>query len=626
MPRMLAGALLVAAIVPPPPALPTPRLYTIEQLMASEAVGGASFSADGRRVLFHSNRSGVFNVYTAPVIGGAATALTRSTTASTYAVSYFPQDDRALLLRDQGGNQVTHIHVRETDGQERDLTPGATVKASFHGWTRKGDAFYVASNERDPRVFDLYRHDSRSYARTLFFRNDTGSLLGSVSGDARFVAVWRPRTSAYSDLAVWDSVRRQRLAISPPEADAWYEPVDFDPSGRFLYYLTNDGSEFTRLRRCDVAAGRHEDVERADWDIARASFSPGGQYRATTINAEGRTLVRLHDTRSGREVALPELPADIRAVVVGRTEDRLAFYASSDRGPSDLYAWVFGEKAPRRLTDSLSRHVAAADLVESVPVRFASFDGLSIPALLWKPRPAAPDRKAPALVWVPGGPGGQVRKGWNPLIQYLVNHGYAVLGVNHRGSSGFGKAFSAADDQKHGREPLRDCLEARKYLSGLPWVDASRVGIIGGSYGGFMVLAALAFAPEEFAAGVDMFGISNWIRTLESVPAGQEATRVALFREMGDPATQREMLMAISPLFHAARIKRPLIVLHGANDSMVPRAEPDEIVAAVRRNGVPVEYVVFPDEGHGFHNRQNEADGYSTILDFLDRHLKGDSH
>ena len=164
----------------------------------------------------------------------------------------------------------------------------------------------------------------------------------------------------------------------------------------------------------------------------------------------------------------------------------------------------------------------------------------------------------PALVWVHGGPGGQTRKGYSAFIQYLVNHGYAVLGINNRGSSGYGQTFFTADDRKHGQEPLRDCVEAKAYLAAMPDIDPDRIGIIGGSYGGYMVLAALAFEPEAFAVGVDIFGVSNWLRTLESIPPYWEAQRLALYQEIGDPVKDREMLKAISPVFHADKIRRPL--------------------------------------------------------------------
>ncbi len=200
-----------------------------------------------------------------------------------------------------------------------------------------------------------------------------------------------------------------------------------------------------------------------------------------------------------------------------------------------------------------------------------------------------------------------------------------MLGINNRGSSGYGKTFYAADDRKHGREPLWDCVDAKKYLASLPYVDANRIGIVGGSYGGYMVLAALAFQPDVFDAGVDIFGVANWVRTLESIPPWWEAQRKALYDEMGDPKADNQMLHDVSPVFHADKIRKPLMVLQGANDPRVLKAESDDIVAAVKKSGAPVEYIVFPDEGHGFTKKKNQIEGYTAMLTFLDKYLKGKS-
>src|SRR5207302_11394963 len=235
---------------------------------------------------------------------------------------------------------------------------------------------------------------------------------------------------------------------------------------------------------------------------------------------------------------------------------------------------------------------------------------------------ASANNKVPALVWVHGGPGGQTRTGYTGLMQYFANHGYVVLGVNNRGSSGYGKTFFKADDQKHGREPLWDCVEAKKYLASLGYVDTAKIGILGGSYGGYMVLAALTFKPEEFQAGVDLFGISNWVRTLQSIQPYWESQRKSLYAEIGDPEKQLSMLREISPLFHAEKITKPLMVLQGANDPRVNKPESDEIVAAIKKRGGVVEYVLFDNEGHGFTKKANEIRAYKAILDFLDQHLK----
>lgn len=205
-----------------------------------------------------------------------------------------------------------------------------------------------------------------------------------------------------------------------------------------------------------------------------------------------------------------------------------------------------------------------------------------------------------------------------------MNHGYALLAVNNRGSSGYGKTYYMLDDQRHGEHDLDDIVWSKRYLAQLGWVDTSRVVIMGGSYGGYLTLAGVTFRPEEFAAGVDLFGISNWLRTLENIPPWWESFREALYIEMGDPATDSERLRRISPLFHADQIVRPLMVLQGANDPRVLQVESDEIVEAVRANGGVAEYMVFEDEGHGFRNKENRIEAYRAIRIFLDRYVKGE--
>src|SRR6185369_10809300 len=214
-------------------------------------------------------------------------------------------------------------------------------------------------------------------------------------------------------------------------------------------------------------------------------------------------------------------------------------------------------------------------------------------------------------------------KGYAAAVQFLVNHGYVVLGVNHRGSSGFGKAFEAAADRKQGREPLWDCVEAKRYLGTIEYVDDSRIGIIGGSFGAYMTLAGLAFHSEEFAAGVAISGVSNWIRAWKSLAPGSH-TRKLYYEKLGDPDADEDLLRAISPAFHADRITKPLMVIQGAKDPRVLRVESDDIVAAVRRCGGTVEYLLLEDEAHGFRKRTNAVRAYQAILEFLDRNLKNE--
>jgi dipeptidyl aminopeptidase/acylaminoacyl peptidase len=299
----------------------------------------------------------------------------------------------------------------------------------------------------------------------------------------------------------------------------------------------------------------------------------------------------------------------------------MSFYVNGSRSPNTLYLYDFDAKRYSTLIYTLNPEINPQDLVAAERIRYKSFDGMEIPAIVYKPFQAGPSEKAPAVVWVHGGPGGQTTLHYNPLFQYLVNHGYVLIAVNNRGSSGYGKTFYRSDNHKHGQADLADCVEAKKWLAATGYTDTSRIGIMGGSYGGFMVLAALTFQPDAFALGVDMFGVSNWLRTLKSFPSWWDPYKEALYREIGNPDTEEPYLRSISPLFHADKIVKPLMVLQGKNDPRVLKAESDDIVSALEKRHIPVEYLVFDDEGHGFVKKENQIKGYSAILGFLDKYL-----
>jgi dipeptidyl aminopeptidase/acylaminoacyl peptidase len=625
MKRALPLLLFIVALVPPTLLARTrpSKQYTIEQFMNTIAVSGASFSPDEKEILFSSDQTGIRNVYSIPVRGGKARALTASTTDTTTAISYFPNDTRFLYTRDRSGDELNHLYVREKDGSERDLTPREKLKAAFRSWSGDRKAFFVITNERDPKYFDVYQYDTATYERKMIFKNEGGYEPELVSRDGRWVAVSKPLSTADNDLFVHDVAKNQTKKISEHKGRAEFSAADFDPASKALYFTTNDGSEFSRLRRYELSTGKTEDVEKAEWDIWSSTFSESGRYRVTVINEDARSTVRLHDTKLGKLVALPKLPSgNINSVKFSPSETLIAMYVDADRAPSNLYVHDFTTGKTTRLTDTLSKDVDPEDLVDTQVIRFKSFDGMIVPGILYKPHQATKDTKSPAIVMVHGGPGGQARRGYKYSAQFLANHGYVVLDINNRGSSGYGKTFFTADDRKHGREPLWDCVEAKKYLSSLPSVDGGRVAIMGGSYGGYMVAAALAFQPDVFDVGVDIFGVTNWVRTLQSIPPWWEAGRQSLYDEIGNPETELEMLKATSPVFHAGKIRKPLIVIQGKNDPRVIKAESDDLVDAVRKNGVPVEYIVFDDEGHGFTKKKNQIAAYGAILGFLDRHLR----
>lgn len=608
----------------PPPRPPGVKQYDAATLFKNVAVFTAGFSHDGSKALVSMDSSGVFNLYAIPAAGGEPERLTTST-ESQYAVGYFPDDDRLLYSQDAGGNELDHLYV--LDGHDaKDLTPGDKVKASFIGFSGDGTQFWASTNERDPKAFDVYRYVTKGYQRELVFTNKDAWSIDAVSRDGHWLALGKNRTNADSDVYLVD-LKKPKAAprlITPHKGNVANGAFGFSPDSKSLWYSTDGQGEFTQAWSYDLATGKARAEIAASWDVTFVRFSEHGRYRVSATNEDAKTVLRVLDTRTGKDVALPVLPnADVTGAVFSRDETKMGFLLTSDRTPRDLWTVDVAGGAPRQLTHALNAAVEPSDLVDSEVVRYPSFDGLQIPAILYHPKDATAAHKSPAVVLVHGGPGGQSRRGYSAMVQHLVNHGYAVLAVNNRGSSGYGKKFFHMDDRKHGDVDLKDVTAARPYLASLDWVDGGHVAIMGGSYGGYMVGAALAFAPDVFDAGIDIFGVMNWVRTLESIPPWWASFREALYSEMGDPATDKARLQAISPLFHADQIKKPLLVVQGKNDPRVLKVESDEIVAAVKKNGVPVDYLVFDDEGHGFQKQKNLVSSQEAYLKFLDTYLRG---
>jgi dipeptidyl aminopeptidase/acylaminoacyl peptidase len=602
------------------------RQYTIDQLLATTVYEGSSLSPDGRKILVSSDKTGVINAFAVPVDGGPPVQLTDSKVSAIRVIGWFPRDERFLYTSDQGGDELTHLYVQSPDGQVRDLTPGAKLKAELVGWSPDGRSIFFRSNERDPSLFDVYEMTLDGYERKLLFNNPGGFLPLGVSPDRRYVALAKSQRTSDADVHLHDRTTGKTALLTPdepPGAQVENAFQAFSPDGASLYYTTDQGAEFKRLMRYDMATGKREVVLRPDWDVVDARFSRSGRHLSVRVNEDATEKLTVFEAAGMGPLPLPRVPGlfvtDAEISADGRW---MAYYAASGSTPPNLYVRDLKTGQDRQLTRSLGPDIGPADLVEGQVVRFKSYDGLEIPGILYKPQQASAANRVPALVKVHGGPGGQAEIAYSAMVQYLVNHGYAVFDINNRGSSGYGKTFYTLDDRKHGDADLDDCVASKKMLAATGWIDPDRIGILGGSYGGYMVLAALAFRPREFAAGVDIYGISNWKRTMESIPAWWGAERDALIQEIGDPEKDAEALLKKSPLFHADRIEKPLLVLQGEKDPRVLKQESDSIVEAVKKKGVPVEYLVFENEGHGFRRKESQKRAWEAVLTFLDKHLR----
>ena len=605
----------------------TVKQYTIEQFYKNIRINGGFWSSDESKLLVSSDETGIFNLYQINIADGIKKQITKSDKESFFAAGYVHGTEQMLYLADKGGDEQDHIYLLNTDGTTKDLTPDPKEKADLLNWSQDKKAMYYISNKRNPQFFDIYKTSVNDWKSVMHFQNNDGMEVSGISGDGNLIALQKSVTTSENQLYLYNAGTKEMKEISDPVAKGNYNASGFSKDGQYMDYITNANTEFAFLVRYNISTGEKTKIFETKWDVMYSYNSENEKYRVIGINEDGKNSLKITDNQSGKDVEFPEITdGDIMAVNISDSEKWMRLTVGTSKAPNNIYVYNFETKVLKKLSETLNPEISGDDLVGAEVVRYKSFDGLEIPAIYYKPHNASPNNKVPALVWVHGGPGGQSRVGYSSFIQYLVNNGYAVLAVNNRGSSGYGKSFYKMDDKNHGDKDLKDCIWGKKWLQAQDYVDPEKIGIIGGSYGGYMTMAAMSFTPDEFKVGVNIFGVTNWLRTLKSIPPYWESFRKALYDELGDPTTADSVrLYNISPLFHAQKVKNPVMVLQGSNDPRVLQVESDEIVEAVKKNNVPVEYIVFPDEGHGFVKKENEIKGYGNVLAFLDKYLKGNS-
>ena len=616
---LLFVLVLAACQNPSPKEVPT---YDIQDLFDNISISGGYFSSSEESLIYSSNETGIYNIYEVDITSGSTEQLTFSDQESLFVSSYVPNSTDFIYSADKGGNEINHLYLQRRGGETIDITPGENEKSIFYQWSQDNTALYYLSNKRDSRYFDLYKMEIDTWEPTLVYENTENLSIADISNNEQYLLLSQSVTTSENKFYFVDLTAGKTLEIST--APGSYSSAGFSNDNSSFYYITDVDKEFSYLKKYTIDSDTDEVIYETDWDVMYSYLSKNETFRIIGINEDGKNVIRVFDTQTNEALNLPDFDGgDITSISFSEQENKIRVSVGSSKMPNDLFVYNLEDQSVKKLTNSLNPALDPSHLVEAEVIRYPSFDGLEIPAIYYKPLNASSQNKVPALVWVHGGPGGQSRANFSPLIQYLTNSGYAVLAVNNRGSSGYGKTFYKMDDKNHGEKDLQDCVWGKKWLQEQADIDPDKIGIIGGSYGGYMTMAAMTFTPDEFKVGVNIFGVTNWIRTLKSIPSFWEASRKALYDELGDPYSSDSIrLKKISPLFHADQVKNPVMVLQGANDPRVLQIESDEIVAELKKNNIPVNYVVFEDEGHGFLKKENQIEGYKQIKEFLDFYLK----
>jgi len=587
----------------------------------------ARISPDGRHLSWIAPRDGVLNVWVAPAGEvGAARPVTNDRQRGIRQHFWMPNGTHVLYLQDQGGDENWRLHgVEVANGHDRDLTPLPGVQAQILGLSpERPGTVLVGLNDRAPEWHDVYEIDVASGERTLVLKND-GNFAGFVE-DLQLVPRLATRSLPEGDEILRRTPTGWERVLQVGQADTLTTaPLTIEQGGKTALLLSSVDRNTSALVRLDLETGAVTPVaqdERAD--VADVWLEPRTRkLQAYTVEYTTLTSTAIDPAVAKDIEALTKLVGP-GFTVVSRTLDDRRWVVAADQPEHGLSYHLYDRDSGgvTRLFDQRPA-LAGAPLVAMTPVEIRTRDGLTLVGYLSRPQGAT--GPLPLVLNVHGGPWARDSYGFDPEHQWLANRGYAVLAVNFRGSTGFGKAFVNAGDREWGAKMHDDLIDAIEWAVRERITTQEKIAIYGGSYGGYATLAALTFTPTRFACGVDIVGPSNLKTLLDSIPPYWKSFFEELSRRVGDPRTEegRKLLEERSPLTHAAAIARPLLIAQGANDPRVKQAESDQIVAAMKVKGIPVTYVLYPDEGHGFARPQNRTSFYAVSEAFLAECLGG---
>ena len=603
-------------------------MYDLERYLTVRAAYGASLGPEGT-LAFLLDTTGVAQIWTLTEPGGWPVQRTFYDEPVSFA-SFSPTRDELVFGKDDGGNERMQLFRLDADGTITPLTGLPDAKHRWGGWSHSGDQFAFASNRRDESVFDIYvqARDEVGDDAELVFEGDGWYSVNGWSPDDDRLLLREAHSNFDQDVYVLDVDTGERTHLTPHEGRIRYRSVSWGPDGN-LYLVTDEGSDTLRLAQMDARTGEMETVrEGGEWNIDGVAVDDETGLLVYSRNVEGYTELTLGEVTAPGEletIPMPDLPGNIAGgVSFGPDGDRFALSFSGRTVNTNVavldVAAIRDDStadAVMRWTNASTAGIPRDSFIDPELIRYETFDGREIPAFLSLPA-SIPDGGAPTIVDIHGGPESQRRPSFSGLRQYFLANGYALLEPNVRGSTGYGKTYTHLDDVEKRMDSVRDIEAAVEWLQDHDAVDPDRIVAKGGSYGGFMVLAAMTEYPDLWAAGVDSVGIANFVTFLENTGSWRRELREA---EYGSLDEDREFLESISPINNIETIAAPLFVLHGANDPRVPVDEAEQIVEEAREQGVAVEKLVFEDEGHGISKLENQIEAYSRVVAFLDEHV-----
>ncbi len=598
----------------------------IARYLLASGARGASISPDGGTIAFSWSITGEPQLWIMPALGGQPQRLTFGSGITFF--RWLPDASGLIYGADNDGNEQPAFYRVSVDGSAEGLVLGAAEGGfrSFADIAADGSSFIFSSTERNGQDFDIWRGTLDGQTE-MIYQGTFGYFARSLSPDGSVAIVTETVGEDADNLYLLDLASGELETVSTPDPRASHGDGGFEwaSNGASFYLVTNRGREFGALERYDPASGTFSVIEETDAEITGVELCGIGQrWLVWGVNTDGFHQLKARDLESGQDVELPELPEGVKGVSCGTATDLMAVGVNGWQTPGDIYTV---DLASGDVTRSFAANLAGIDpdrLIRPESIRITARDGVELQGLLYIPDIASRGGEpAPVVFDVHGGPTAQSQATWEPAMQYLLDRGIAVFQPNVRGSTGFGRTYTTLDDRENRLDSVRDLVDMLDHLEGDDRIDASRAAVRGGSYGGYMVNAVLANFPGEFDAGVNLFGVADWVTALEIASPGLKASdRI----EYGDITEDywREFYTVNSPIRQADQINVPVLYSHGVMDPRIDIYETEVMVTTLRENGVRADFIRIPDEGHGWRKLSNQLFYFRREAEFLEEMLVGE--
>jgi dipeptidyl aminopeptidase/acylaminoacyl peptidase len=605
---------------------PMRERYGIDRYLNIRNASSPALSPNADRLAFLTNITGTPQVWMVNAQGGWPEQMTFYSDAVSF-VRWSPDGSGLVFAKARGGDENSQLYWLSPDGAEiKALTGTPAIRHNFGGWSHDGKKISYASNKRNKDYFDIYVMDVATGREQLIYQQDGSNDAVAWSFDDRWLVVSHnnEQLSLDDDLYLVNIETKQATHITPHQGAAQFGDVYFTRDGKSILFGTNDNREFYSLARMNLQTKRVEILDDTQWDLAATTTSDDGRMFAYTINRDGFNDLYVREMNAdgalGAKTEGVKLPGHgiVGGLEFSRDNSKLAFTFSGSRYNADVWLYDLKTRSLSQVTHSSRAGIPQSSFAEPKLIRFKTFDGREVPAWYYRPQTGAA-APLPVIVSVHGGPEGQETPGFSAIYQYFLSRGYAILAPNVRGSTGYGKTYTHLDDVRNREDSVKDLAAAVEWLRKEGGADARRIAVMGGSYGGYMTLAAITLYPDLWAAAVDTVGIANFESFLKNTSGYRRKLREV---EYGTLKNDLDFLRSISPLNRVAQIKTPLMVIQGKNDPRVPYTEAEQIVKALRDRSAPVEYKLFDDEGHGIAKLSNRLVVYPLVADFFDRYMK----